>query len=146
MKFAFKTFSKSKTVQTVGSSLKIDLPLLGIAGLKAKVDTGAFNGSLHAKRIREVTDRSGAKRLRFCPLGSPGHTIEVDTYHTRRVKSSNGLASQRYAIDSEISLLGRRYPITLTLTNRSSMKYPMLIGRNFLRLHGFLVDVNHSAK
>lgn len=146
MKFTWTSFKKAKAARTVGSSLEIDLPLLGIEGLKAKVDTGAFNGSLHASRIREITDKKGVKHLRFCPLGSSGHTIEIDTYHKRRVKSSNGLADVRYAIDTEVAFLDHDYPITLTLTNRSSMKYPMLIGRNFLRLHGFLVDVNHPTK
>jgi len=84
--------------------------------------------------------------LRFCPLGSADHTIEIDSYHKRRVKSSNGVASTRYAIDTEVTILGRNYPITLTLTNRSFMKYQMLIGRNFLRLHGFLVDVTSGSK
>lgn len=146
MKFTWTSFKKAQTVRTVGSSLQIDLPLLGIEGLKAKVDTGAFNGSLHASRVREVADKKGVTRLRFSPLGSPGHTIEVDTYHKRRVKSSNGLTDSRYAIDTEVGIRGHVYPITLTLTNRSAMRYPMLIGRNFLRLHGFLVDVNHSSK
>lgn len=122
------------------------MPLLGIESLKAKVDTGAFNGALHADHIREVADGQGNKRLRFSPLGSPGHTIEIDSYHKRRVKSSNGQTTNRYAIDTEVSIMGRDYPITLTLTNRSFMKYQLLIGRNFLRLHGFLVDVNRAGK
>ncbi|HUY85405.1 MAG TPA: RimK/LysX family protein [Candidatus Dormibacteraeota bacterium] len=146
MKFTWTSFKKAQTVRTVGSSLRIDLPLLGIEGLKAKVDTGAFNGSLHVNRIREVKDKQGVTHLRFCPLGSPGHTIEIDSYHKRRVKSSNGLTDSRYAIDTEVGIRGQVYPITLTLTNRSAMRYPMLIGRNFLRLHGFLVDVNHANK
>lgn len=146
MKFTWTSFKKAKAAGTVGRRLEVDLPLLGIESLRAKVDTGAFNGSLHANRIREITDKQGLKYLRFSPLGSAEHTIEIDAYHKRRVKSSNGLADVRYAIDTEVAFLGHTYPITLTLTNRSNMRYPMLIGRNFLRLHGFLVDVNHSTK
>ncbi|HEY5442008.1 MAG TPA: RimK/LysX family protein [Candidatus Saccharimonadales bacterium] len=146
MKFTWTTFKRAEAVKTIGSVLPVDLPLLGIEGLSAKVDTGAFNGALHASRIREVIDKQGNRRLRFSPLGSKGHTIEIDSYHKRRVKSSNGMATSRYAIDTEVSIMGQRYPITLTLTNRSLMKYQMLVGRNFLRLHGFLVDVNRSRK
>lgn len=137
---------KAETVKTVGSVLQVDLPLLGIEGLQAKVDTGAFSGALHATRVREVKDKDGRKHLRFQPLGSRDHTIEVDTYHKRKVKSSNGLVSTRYAIDTEVDILGQRYAITLTLTNRKAMKYQMLVGRNFLRLHGFLVDVSGAGK
>jgi hypothetical protein len=42
--------------------------------------------------------------------------------------------------------MGQAYPITLTLTDRAAMKYQLFIGRKFLRLHGFLVDVNHPSK
>ena len=146
MKFTWTSFKKAEAAKTVGSVLQLDLPLLGIEGITAKVDTGAFSGALHASYIREVTDKEGHKHLRFLPLGSREHTIEIDAYHKRRVKSSNGLVSTRYAIDTEVSIMGQTYPITLTLTNRVFMKRQMLIGRKFLRLHGFLVDVNRPSK
>jgi hypothetical protein len=142
MKFTWSQFKKATTPKTVGSLLQLDLPLLGIEAAIAKVDTGAFSGALHATRIREVKDDLGNKRLRFCPMGSPDHTIEMSTYHRRSVKSSNGLKTNRYAIDTEVVIQGQAYPITITLTDRSPMKHQMLIGRNFLRIHGFLVDVN----
>lgn len=143
MKFTWSSFLRANTPKTVGRVLDVDLPLFGIEGVQAKVDTGAFSGALHATRIREVKAPEG-KRLRFSPLGSSDHTIEVSTYHRRRVRSSNGLTAMRYAIDTEVTILGQTYPITITLTNRSSMKYQMLVGRNFLRIHGFLVDVNQN--
>ncbi len=146
MKFTWTSFKKAEAAKTIGSALAVDLPLLGIENVKAKVDTGAFNGALHATKMREVTDNQGRRHLRFSPLGSADHTIEIDDYHRRRVKSSNGLVSVRYAIDTEVAIMGQVYPITLTLTNRMSMKYEMLIGRKFLRLHGFLVDVSHRTK
>lgn len=146
MKFTWTSFKKVEAAKTVGSVLQADLPLLGIEGLPAKIDTGAFSGALHASQIREVADKQGRKHLRFSPLGSTDHTIEIDSYHKRRVKSSNGLVSSRYAIDTEVAILGETYPITLTLTDRQAMKYQMLIGRNFLRLHGFLVDVNRRSR
>ena len=146
MKFTWTSFKKAEAAKTIGSALVVDLPLLGIEHVKAKVDTGAFNGALHATQMREVADKKGGKHLRFSPLGSSDHTIEIDNYHKRRVKSSNGLVSVRYAIDTEVSIMGQAYPITLTLTNRMSMRYEMLIGRKFLRLHGFLVDVNRKTK
>ena len=146
MKFSWQSFKHAETPKTIGRVLSVDLPLLGIEGVEAKVDTGAFSGALHATYIREVTDEQGHKHLRFSPLGSSDHTLEIDTYHKRRVKSSNGLVSIRYAIATDVEVLGARYPITVTLANRSIMKYPMLIGRNFLRIHGFLVDVSQNKK
>ena len=144
MKFTWSSFRKADVPKTVGSLLTVDLPLLGIEAVVAKVDTGAFSGALHATRIREVISPSGVKSLRFSPLGSSTHTIEVSSYHRRKVMSSNGISATRYAIDTEITILDQTYPITITLANRNPMKYQMLIGRNFLRIHGFLVDVSQN--
>lgn len=146
MKFTWSQFKRVSTPKTVGRLLQLDLPLMGIEGVIAKVDTGAFSGALHATQIREVKDKLGNKRLRFNPLGSSEHTAEVATYHRRKVKSSNGTESRRYAIDTIVAIQGQNYPITITLTDRSPMKYGMLIGRNFLRIHGFLVDVGQDNR
>jgi len=131
---------KTKSPKTVGMLLQVNLPLLGVKGLSAKVDTGAFSGSLHATGIKEVSDDSG-KQLHFIPHGKKT-VVSVDSFHSRHIKSSNGQVSTRYAFDTEVEILGENYPITVTLSNRSSMKHPMLIGRKFLRTHGFLVDVS----
>lgn len=146
MKFTRIPFKKAQTPKTIGRLLKVRLPLLGIEKLQAKVDTGAFSGALHATNIREITDKHGKKQLSFALLGDASHAVQTENYHKRRVKSSNGQAANRYAIDTEIEIFGERYPITLTLANRSAMKYQMLIGRNFLRRHGFLVDVNWNNR
>lgn len=144
MKFTWSQFKHAVVPKTIGPTLEVDLPLFGIEMLTAKVDTGAFSGALHATAIREVKLKNGQKQLRFSPLGSKEHTLEVDTYHRRRVRSSNGMVSTRYAIDTEVRIMGKDYPITITLTDRKAMKFQMLIGRNFLRIHGFLVDVSRD--
>lgn len=146
MRFTWNSFRRAESVKTIGHQLVVDLPLLGIQGVPAKVDTGAFSGALHATQIRELRNKKGETCLRFSPLGSKDHTIQVDTYHKRRVKSSNGQVSVRYAIDTTIEILGETYPLTITLTNRQGMKFPMLIGRNFLRIHGFLIDLGQESE
>ena len=126
--------------KTVGTLLHVDLPVLAVQNMVAKVDTGAFSGSLHATDIQEI--KSGkTKQLQFVPHGKTT-PVKFDSFHRRQIKSSNGQVSNRYAIDTDIVILGDSYPITITLSDRSSMKYPMLIGRNFLQTHGFLVDVS----
>jgi hypothetical protein len=52
MKFTWSQFRKVSTPKTVGRLLQLDLPLFGIEGVIAKVDTGAFSGALHATQIR----------------------------------------------------------------------------------------------
>ena len=146
MKFTWSTFRKAESAKTIGHQIVVDLPLLGIQSVPAKVDTGAFTGALHVTNVRELHNKKGETCLRFSPLGSKNHTIQVNTYHKRKVKSSNGQVSARYTIDTSVEILGETYPITITLTNRKHMKYPMLIGRNLLRIHGFLIDLNHQSE
>jgi hypothetical protein len=64
----------------------------------------------------------------------------MPVHEVRHVKSSNGSTEERIFIKTVIELAGRRYKAELSLTDRASMKFPMLIGRKFLEKR-FLVDV-----
>ena len=57
------------------------------------------------------------------------------------VKSSNGHVENRYKIKTDVVFFGKTYVINLTLSTRDDMKYPVLIGRQFLKKK-FLVDVD----
>lgn len=144
MNLKLTKFIKPKNPKTVGMLLQVSLPLLGVKSLTAKVDTGAFSGSLHATDIQEI-EINNKKCLQFIPHGKKT-AVCVDNFHSRTIKSSNGHRSLRYAIETEVLIMGKRYPLTITLSDRASMKYPMLIGRKFLRTHGFLVDVSINNK
>ena len=144
MTINWSKLSKTLKPKTIGMLEEVSLPMFGVDDITAKVDTGAYSGSLHATSIKElVKDKS--KVLSFKPHGKTT-AVTVNKFHSRRVKSSSGHISTRYAIDTEVVIRGKKYPITITLSDRSSMKYPMLIGRKFLRTHGFLVDVTINNK
>jgi len=64
----------------------------------------------------------------------------ADQYALKSIKSSNGLYEERYVIESAIVLFGKTYPISLSLTNRSNMRYPILLGRQLLKKR-FTVNV-----
>ncbi|MEC9481902.1 MAG: RimK/LysX family protein, partial [Halomonas sp.] len=51
----------------------------------------------------------------------------------RKVTSSNGHAQWRYVIRTRMLLGDLDYPVELTLTNRSNMRHPMLLGRRAMR-------------
>ncbi len=142
MKFDWLNSSRHQTALTVGRVLDVSLPELGIPIITAKVDTGAFSGSLHAHDIRVVKTTDNTRQLQFKPYGSKREVVTIDKYHRRNVKSSNGVAVDRYAFETTIEILGRDYPIVISLSDRSSMRYQMLIGRKFLKTHGILVDVS----
>jgi len=57
------------------------------------------------------------------------------------IKSSNGTSRLSYVIKTEVEIFGKTYKTDFSLNDRSEMKYPILLGRKFLK-KGFLVDVN----
>ena len=124
---------------TIGRVDIVDLPDFGIENLHAKIDTGAYRSSLHCSNIHEEDGM-----LRFTPLtGENEHEISSDHWETKTVKSSNGEAQQRYVIQTRMILFGRVLKTTLSLTDRSEMKNPLLLGRKLLN-GKFIVDVSQK--
>ena len=64
-------------------------------------------------------------------------------YKVKKVRSSNGIETSRYQIKLRIELKGKSYRTTFNLSNRSEMRYPVLLGRKLLAGR-FLVDVSEE--
>jgi hypothetical protein len=110
--------------------------------LDAKIDTGADSNSLHCDDI--FIDDENFVHFTLLDEIHPsyhGKRITLPLYKLKRVKSSNGTIQIRASIKVTISFFGKKYKTIISLTNRSDMKYPMLIGRKFLT-NRFLVDVS----
>lgn len=117
----------------VGSEEWCSFPSLGIPTIKARVDSGAKTSALHAVNIVPF-EKNGEKWLKFDinPLQNNGKTIihcEAKMIDKRIVKSSSGSRESRYVIQTELELGGNHWEVELTLTNRDSMGYRMLLGR-----------------
>jgi ribosomal protein S6--L-glutamate ligase len=113
------------------------LPELGLPAIKAKVDTGARTSALHASAIAEIGDVD-RPRVRFEVHPIPGRSDIVVTcvapiVDRREVTSSNGEVERRYVIRTPVKVGDRQWPIEITLTNRESMSYRMLLGRQAIR-------------
>lgn len=127
----------SKSPLVVGWREWIALPELGIASIKAKVDTGARTSALHAFNIR--TEERGEKRVvKFSvhPIQGDEETVvecEGEFLERRTVRSSSGDESRRPVIRTRVSLGARNWPIELTLTRRDAMGFRLLLGRQALR-------------
>lgn len=130
---------------TVGSFEPVIFPEFNGYDVKAKIDTGAYTGALHCTKIREEKTDNGSV-LHFSPFDHPEIELSVTEYAVNHVRSSNGKGESRYFIDTKITIQGKTYPIILSLADRSEMKWPVLIGRRFLKQNKFLVDVNKVAK
>lgn len=125
----------------------VALPGLGIPHIKAKIDTGARTSALHAFDM-EIRQRGLRRLVRFKvhPLQRDGHTTvraEAEVVDERRIRSSTGHVTVRPVIETEMEILGIRYPIELTLVGRDEMGFRMLLGREAMRRR-FLVDPGRS--
>ncbi len=110
------------------------LPELGLPAIKAKVDTGAKTSALHAHDVELFTGDSGVQMVRFVIQPSPDRprlkrTCEAQVVDTREVTSSNGQVETRPVISTDMVIGTIRKRIEITLTNRESMSYRMLLGR-----------------
>lgn len=123
--------NESKLV--VGSEEWCSFPALGIPAVKARVDSGAKTSSLHAFNIHPF-NRGREKWIAFevHPIQRNRKTTvrcEALVTDRRYVKSSSGDREKRYVIASTIHIGGSSFDIELTLTNRDTMGYRMLLGR-----------------
>lgn len=136
---------KKSTITVIGRLEKIDLPGLSLTDLDAKIDTGAYTSSLHCHNI-DLFTRDGKNWVQFNVL-DPEHPeyenkkYECPVHKIKSVKSSNGITEERVIIKQQTVIHNQNLPIQLSLTNRSEMKYPVLIGRRFLK-NRFIVDVS----
>lgn len=125
----------------------VSLPELGIDQLKAKIDTGARTSALHAFDVR-LNDDTSKKTVMFSIHPKQGDsTTVVDCESTlideREVRDSGGHIEKRYVIESQILIGSQLIKAEVTLTNRDSMGFRMLIGRTAMR-DLYLVDPGKS--
>ncbi|MET0065560.1 MAG: ATP-dependent zinc protease [Candidatus Thiodiazotropha sp.] len=121
----------------------LSLPELGIPHIKAKIDTGARTSALHAFSLETYTqDDKTLVRFGIHPLQK---NTEFERWCTaevideRVVSDSGGHQEKRYVIRTFAQLGKVRWPIEMTLTNRDSMKFRMLLGRTAMAGR-FMVD------
>lgn len=128
--------TNNNNLVTIGWREWLALPTLGIDNIKVKVDTGARTSAIHTDFI-EPYDNNGAPYVRFGlsnTIGDEEHIIvcEAPILDQRQITSSSGEKETRYVINTQMTLGGITKDIELTLTNRSTMKFKMLLGRTAL--------------
>ena len=117
----------------LGSEEWCSFPELQIPAIKARVDSGAKTSALHALNIAPfVKDDLNWVKFDINPIQNNQKTVihcQALLLDKRIVKSSSGFREQRYVIQTNITVGNDMWPIEVTLTNRDSMGFRMLLGR-----------------
>ena len=131
--------------KVIGITDFISIPDAGVENLPCKIDTGADNCAIHCERAR-IKEIKGEEFLVFKlldrkhPLYS-GQEIMIKDFREIKVKSSFGDYEIRYQVKLNFLLFNKEFTAAFNLSNRKSMKYPVLLGRKFLS-RNFVVDVS----
>lgn len=131
----------------IGSAEWCAFPNLGIPAIKARVDSGAKTSSIHAFNIQRFRRRGEAwVSFEVHPLQNDRKSVvrcECPVLDRRSVKSSTGIKESRYVIRTAMRLGPYAGDIELTLANRDSMGFRMLLGREAM-IDRMLVDPSSS--
>ena len=121
----------------------VDFPELNLLGIDIKVDSGAYTSSIHCHHIEENDT------ILTCLFLDPKHQnfhqkpLIFNEFKQKKVKSSNGIIEKRYLIKTKILIFNKIHSIELTLTERGTMRFPVLIGRKFLSKK-FMIDTSKN--
>jgi len=134
----------------IGRFEKADFPLLDLENISIKIDTGAYTSSIHCDNIVEKED------MLYCTFLDEEHPLYngkefiFKNYDIVFVKSSNGIIQKRYQVQSTIIIFDKVFKISLSLSARQEMRFPVLIGRKFLTkkflVDPELIDVSYNLK
>ncbi|WP_300567318.1 30S ribosomal protein S6--L-glutamate ligase [Flavobacterium sp.] len=123
--------SQSKVI--IGSEEWCSFPEINIPIIKARVDSGAKTSALHAVNIAPfVRDNENWVKFDINPIQNNTKAVkhcEAKLIDKRVVKSSSGYREQRYVIQTQLKIGEDTWTIEMTLTNRDSMGFRMLLGR-----------------
>lgn len=115
----------------------VGFPGLNIERIKAKIDTGARTSALHAFMVEPFwCDDHPWVRFAIHPIQGDTDTVvecEAPVKDQRIVRDSGGHDELRYVIDTLIAIGDEQIRSEVTLTDRDTMLFRVLLGRTALR-------------
>lgn len=138
------SLAPKKIKKTIGRAECIDLPDIGLYELEAKIDTGAYSSSIHCHAV-EIIKHEGENAIRVTFLYNKRNNIQESqvvftNFKEKRIKNSFGHSEKRFLIKTNLEIFGKKYLTEFSLSNRDNLRFPVLIGRKFLKAR-FVVDV-----
>lgn len=132
--------------RVLGRQELVDFPAFGLRNVEAKVDTGAFTSAIHCghQRVEATPDGRPVLRVQLLDERHPQHDgrlLEFTEFEQREIRNSFGDVQRRYVIRTTITLFGQPLEAEFSLSDRSDLRFPVLIGRALLQTGHFLVDV-----
>ena len=140
--------SETKNKSIIGWKEWFSLDCLALPAIKGKIDTGAKTSSLHAFNIKNfyIEDveyvsfdihplQKNQKFTRSCV---------ARVVDRRMVSDSSGRKEKRFVIKSDLTIGKKTAHIEITLANRDSMTFKMLLGREAIKKLGVIVDIAKS--
>ncbi|MBA4502839.1 ATP-dependent zinc protease family protein [Marinobacterium marinum] len=129
----------------VGEVEKLHLAVPGLT-LEARIDSGATTSSIHASNIQRF-ERDGENWVRFelkDPQSGDNVTVERELSRNAKIIQANTEDAERRPVVELPFIIGdHRQSAEFTLSDRSHLTYPVLIGRNILR-DVMLIDVGRE--
>jgi hypothetical protein len=132
-------------MRIIGRREFVHLPLLGLVAIEAKIDTGAYTSSLHCENI--TVNYENSKPILYFTIeqntevSASSQTFRFEEFTTKKIKNSFGEMEERFVIKTFVHIGKKKIRSSISLSNRDSMRYPLLIGRRLIK-GKFLVDVN----
>lgn len=138
---------KNQDKKIIGRLEYISFPDFGIENIEAKIDTGAYSGSIHVSSVNETTDANGVPMLEFFLLDEdhPQYNSQKNLaydFFSKHVRNSNG-SQKRYFIKTRLKIADSTFESVFSLTNRDNLRRPVLLGRKNIRKR-FIVDVSEE--
>src|SRR5436190_5204478 len=106
---------------------RVDLPQLGLKNVHAKIDTGAYTCSLHSNKAEIV---NGVLEFILLDEEHPeftGMRFMFKDFEERDIKNSFGEVEKRFVIVTSIRIFNEEITTEFSLSNRGSLKFPILI-------------------
>jgi ribosomal protein S6--L-glutamate ligase len=124
------------------------LECLSLPAIKGKIDTGAKTSALHAFNIESFYIEN-VEYVKFAihPL-QKNKVLEkiciAPVIGRKMVCDSGGKKEKRFVIKSKLKIGKKTLEIEITLANRDTMTFRMLLGRDAIKQANMLVDTAHS--